>query len=104
MSKKVTAPVQTRNFTPEEVLELQEMHRLTTARQFEAAQVKANTALIPRGQEVAGELEAIARLLENAKHLWVTQKLAECGFPPGAKCSINLTTGEITETPETPTT
>ncbi len=85
-----------RNFTPSETLELQEMHRLTSARKFEAAQIKGNTALVPRGKEIAEETEAIARLIENAKNLYVSQKLIECGYRPNDKCSINLTTGEIT--------
>lgn len=89
-----------RNLTASEVLELQEMQRLVNARNFEATQVKANTALVPRGQEVANELEAIVRLLENVKNQWVSQKLTECGYDPGAKCSINLATGEVVLTPD----
>lgn len=92
----VTLPKEKRSFTPEECMELQELNRIANARQYEAAQVKGNTALIPRGQEVAAELEAIARLLDNARNMWIGQKLIECGYPPGAKVSINLSTGQIT--------
>jgi hypothetical protein len=94
----IIAPV-TRNLTPSECLELQEMQRLVTARKFEAAQIGGNTALVPDGQKVAEQIKAIAALLENAKNLWVAQKLRECGYSDGTKCSLNLTTGEIT--PET---
>src|SRR5882672_2454324 len=87
----------TRNLTPEECLHVQEMLRTVNARKFEAAQVKGNTVLIPRGQDVAAELEALARLLENTMNQHVSQLLATCGYPAGTKCSMNLTTGEITE-------
>jgi hypothetical protein len=93
---------QKRNFTPQEVLELQEMHRAVASRFWEAAQLKGNTALVPRGQEVLAELEALARLGENAKNQWVANKLQDCGYEPGTKCSINLTTGEIVEEHDTP--
>lgn len=84
-----------RSFTPEETMELQEMQRMVNGHKFVAAQVKGNTALVPRGKDVAEELEATARLLDNAKNGWVAQKLLECGYPEGTKCSINLSTGEI---------
>lgn len=93
------APVK-RNLTAEEALELQEMQRLVNSRKFEAAQVSGNTALVPDGQKVAQQLTAIAALLENAKNIWVAQKLLECGYENGTKCSINLTTGEIVLTNE----
>ena len=86
------------DFTPTEVMELQEMQRLVNSRKFEAAQIKGNTALVPKGQEVADQLEAIARLLENVKNGWVSGKLAEHGYPKDAICNINLTNGKITLT------
>jgi hypothetical protein len=95
IAKKGKIAVNKRSLSPEECLELQEMHRLARHKHFEAAQVKGNTALIPKGQEVAEQLEAIARLLENAKNMWVAQKLLECGYPEGTKCSINMTTGAV---------
>lgn len=81
--------------SPQQVIELAEMIRIVNARQFEAKQIKGNTALVPRGQEIAKEIEAIAVLLENAKNLWVQQRLIERGYPHGTQCSINLSTGEI---------
>lgn len=93
------APIK-RDLTPEETLEFQEILRIANGRTFEAAQVKGNTALIPRGQEVAAELDAIARLMVNAKNLWLSQKLLECGYADGTKCSINLSTGKITPNDE----
>lgn len=94
------APTPKRDFNPQEVVELQEMMRLINSRKFEAAQVKANTALVPRGKEIAEELEAIARLIENIKNQFVSLKLEECGYPNGTKCNINMTSGEITLTKE----
>lgn len=91
-----TEPViEKRNLTPEETLEIQEMQRLVSARRFEAVNIKGNTALVPRGQEIAAELEAIANLLENAKNHYISQKLLECGYKPETRCSLNLTTGEV---------
>lgn len=86
-----------RNFTPQETLELQEMLRICNARRFEAAQIKGNTAIVPRGKELGEEIEAIARLMENTKNFWVSQKLLECGYEANTKCSVNLSTGEIVE-------
>ena len=89
-----------RSFTPAETMELQEMQRLVNSRKFEAGIIKGNTALVPRGQEVAAELEAIARVLENSKNQWVAQKLLDCGYEQNTKCSINLSTGEIINEPD----
>lgn len=91
-----------RNLTPQECLQLQEMQRLVNSRKFEAAQVTANTALVADGQRVAQQLESIVALLDNAKNQWVAQTLLRCGYPEGAKCNINLSTGEIILTPHEP--
>lgn len=88
-----------RNFTPEETLQLQEMQRAFNARKFELEQIKLNTALIPRGQEIVKELEAILSVLENAKNYWVMKTFENCGYPNGTKCAVNLMTGKITLTP-----
>lgn len=71
------------------------MNRAVSSRHWEAAQIKANTALVPDGQKVAEQAEAIARLLENVKDQWLASKLTECGYPDGTKCTINLSTGVI---------
>lgn len=89
------APAPRRNFTPQETLELQEMQRTVSARQWEAAHIAGNTALIPDGQKVAAQTAAIAALLENGSRAWISAKLQECGYGNGVKCSINLNTGEI---------
>ena len=88
-----------RPFTPEEVLELQELHRLYAMRKFEAEQVKQNTLLVPRGQEVAEELAAIVRLLDTFKTQWISQKLTQLGYADLTKVNIDLMTGAITITP-----
>lgn len=85
------------NFTAHETLELQEMQRMVNARRVEAELVAGNTALIPRGQEVAKEIDALARLLDNNKNQWFSQKLREHGYPQDSQVQINLTTGEIVE-------
>jgi hypothetical protein len=101
MTKKEAAaklmPKPKTNFTPEEVVELSEMLRLMNGEKYKAAQVKANTALVPRGKEVAEELEAIARILENAKNGWMSAKMVEHGYANGESVTVNLTTGEITQ-------
>lgn len=81
--------------TEKELSELQELHRLAAARRVEANLVSQNTALVPRGQEVAKELDAQARLLEHYRNQWMTSKFVECGHEPGVVMNINLSTGEI---------
>ena len=73
IAKKGKVATNRRNMSPQEVLELKIMNDLVTARKFEADQVAGNTALVPRGQDVAKELEAVARLLDNAKNMRVSQ-------------------------------
>lgn len=88
-----------RNFYPSEITELQEMQRLVNGRIFELTQVKNNTALVPDGQKYIEQLEAIVQILNNIKGQWVSQKLVECGYEPGARLSINMISGEIVPTP-----
>lgn len=95
LKDKGVIPVEKRNFSPDEIVELQEMQRLVNSRRFEAAQVNGNTALIPDGQKVGEQLDAITRLLENVKNQYVSQKLVECGYGKDEKCNISLTTGEV---------
>jgi hypothetical protein len=97
MAKKANnGSTEPRSLTPDELIELQHLHRLTGARRFEAEQVKLNTLLVPRGQEVAKELEALANIWENFKNNWIAQKLTDCGYAQGQQVSIDLKTGEIT--------
>jgi len=95
-SRKLKKKLGVSNLTPEESLELNEMLRLVNSRKFEAAQVKANTALIPDGQKLGEQLEAVAIVLENIQRQWVAQHLLAHGWEDGTKCNINLNTGEIT--------
>jgi len=90
-------PTPKRNLNPLELRELNERIRLADMRAFEASLIAGNTALVPNGKEVAETFEAIARLMENAKNQWYTQKLVACGYLPGAVVNVNLNTGEITE-------
>lgn len=94
----IVSPIQPkRNLTPEETLEIQQMVHFVNGRKFEADVAKGNTALIPDGQKFASQLEAMATLLENEKTFHISKKLKECGYPDGARCSLNLSTGEIFE-------
>ena len=90
----IPAPTK-RNFTAEETLQLQEMLRAISIYKFVSSQVKGNTALVPRGKEVAEETDAVARVLENSKNLWVSQKLLDCGYAANTMCNINLSDGSI---------
>lgn len=92
---KVAPPPAPRKMTAQEVMELQELHRAASIWQFIGAQVKANSALVPRGQQFAEEAAAVGRLIANVKAQWISAKLLELGYPPDAKCSLDLMTGEV---------
>lgn len=93
-----------RNMNAQELLELQEMHRIVAGKILEANIIRGNTARIPKsgcfgargGKQVVAELDAIARILDEAKNSWIADVLAACGYPKGMRCDINLTTGQIT--------
>ena len=82
-------------------LELEELHRIALSYSLVAGQIAGNTALIPNGQEVAKQFEAIARLMQNTKDQILRQKVANMGFPSG-KVTVNIKTGEITPLPDEP--
>lgn len=85
-------------FDEKDLAELLELNRIAAAEKFKSIQIKGNTAMIPDGQKVAEQQEAIARLMENVKNNWVSSRLRELGCKEGAPVSIDLKTGEITET------
>lgn len=91
----VEAPKEPRAFTANEILEIQELHRVASAERFKATQVKGNTAMVPDGQKLAEQMDAIARLMENFKNNYISSKLAECGYTPSQKVNIDLKTGQI---------
>jgi hypothetical protein len=88
-----------RSLNPMEVEELHNLHRFVAMERFKAEQVKANTALFNTatrsGKEIAQELEMMASYLETFKQNWVNTKIAECGWPTGAKVGIDIKTGII---------
>lgn len=84
-----------RQFTPEEVLELQELQRFSQGFLFIAKQIQGNTALIPGGKDIGAQFDAIGRLLANTKQHWIEQKLRECGYSPEEKVSIDFRSGII---------
>lgn len=92
MKKEPKAP---RQFTPTEVKELQELHRLMSSFVFLGKQVLGNTALVTDGQKFGEQLEQVGRLLTNTKQHWISQKLAECGYATGERVNIDLVSGAI---------
>ncbi len=76
--------------------EFEELFRMATSYNFIASQIKGNTALVPEGQRVASEYEAIARLLENAKNQFIGQKLHKMGYPQTAQVKVDIKSGIIT--------
>ena len=84
-----------RNFTNNELFDFQELTRMVFTYRFLANQIKDNTALIPDGQKVMEQYEAIARLIENSKNQWIGSKLIEMGYPQGTNVSVDPKTGAI---------
>lgn len=87
---------QPRALTSDELMELRQLNLVVTSEKFKAAQVRGNTALIPRGQEVAAEMEAVAQLLEDTKGAWISAKLSELGYASNEPVTIDMLTGQIT--------
>ncbi len=81
--------------TKEERKALLEIAKITDSWVFVAGQLKANTALVPGGQKIAKQFEAIAELMKNTKETLLAQKLTQLGYPQGVGFNINLTTGRI---------
>lgn len=93
--RKGFLPATKRNLLPAECAQLMEMNRAINTRRWEIAEIKGNTALVPNGQELVKQLEAVCNLLETSC-LSITQTLLfKCGYPAGTKCDLNLSTGEI---------
>ena len=82
-------------FNEAELTELNALISLVACEKFKAIQIKGNTALIPDGQKYCEQQEAVARLMENVKQNWVSQKLTELGYEKGLNVQINGKTGEI---------
>lgn len=80
----------------EDRAEFEELQRIAITYSFIASQIKANTALVPEGQQVAQQYEAISRLMQNSKNQWMGQKLAALGYPKDVTVTIDVKTGIIT--------
>ncbi len=93
--RKWLLPPTKRNLLPTEALQVQHMQQAANNRRWEADVIKGNTALVPDGQKLAEQAEAIANLLEQSCQEFIANTLVKCGIAPGTKCSLNLTTGEI---------
>lgn len=89
-----------RNLNEAELKEFLALIDMVAVEKFKTIQIQNNTALIPRGQEVAKEQEAVSRLLENVKDQWMSAKLNECGVEQGVRVSIDPKTGEIKKVEE----
>lgn len=87
-------------FNKKDLAELIELNRLVASEKFKSIQIKGNTAMIPDGQKVSEQQEAVARLMENVKDNWLSSKLRELGIKEGKPVSIDLNTGKITENKE----
>lgn len=85
-----------RPMTAAELEHLRQLTRNIKWERFKADQVRTQTALVPRGQEVVAEIDAVVRVLENFKTQYIAQILHDCGYPQGAQCSIDLSTGVVT--------
>ncbi len=97
MKKNKVKTPKKRNLTKAELTEYLHLIQVCNVQSWKAGQIKANTALIPNGQEVAKTEEAIARLLENSKNNWLSYVLIQCGIPSGQSVNINSKTGEIVD-------
>ncbi len=78
-----------------ELAEIQEMCRIVAHEKWKAMHIKGNTALLPNGQELSRQAEALTMLLENEKNLFVSEKLASLGYDAGTPVSLDLKTGDI---------
>lgn len=87
-------------FSEKELAELVELNRIVASEKFKSIQIKGNTTMIPDGQKMAEQQEAVARLMENIKDNWLSSKLRELGCKEGKPVSIDLNTGEIMENKE----
>ncbi len=81
--------------TKEERTFLREVVKVADSWKFVAGQISINTALIPGGQKVAKQFEAVAKLMEQTKETMIANKLTQLGYPQGVGFNINLTTGRI---------
>lgn len=91
----VEAPPVRRNLNPEELREFVRMTELVNSQMWLTMLVAGNTALVPNGQDLAKQMEAVAKLALNAKNQWESQTLRACGVPVGQAVKINSETGEI---------
>lgn len=84
-----------KKLTRAELAEMKGIQQLATQERFKAAQVKANTALVPNARAYVNQTEAIAQLMENSLKAVLAQRLAQYGYPEGTKVRIDLKTGVI---------
>lgn len=81
--------------TEQELIELRALNDMYSKERYKAEQFKANTALIPGGQQYANQVDAGARILENCRNGYVANLFALCGFPQGSNLEVDLKTGRI---------
>lgn len=93
---KITAPKAKRNLTKQELKEATELLRAAQIFKFASLQVQGNTAMVTDGQKMGTIFGEIARLLDNAKNLWMIELLQQCGYTQGEKVGVDMDTGVIT--------
>lgn len=84
-----------RNLYPQELDEAQGLYRLVNGERFKWIQIKNNTALIPGGQKLAEQKEAIVKLLEEKWLEYLKNLLGRLGYPMGSNLSLDLRTGKV---------
>ena len=77
--------------------EILDVSRLAQSYRFIATHLKGNTALVPGGQKVLEQYEAMAKLIDGVKNSMVSQRLSQLGYPQGVNFTVNLKTGKITQ-------
>lgn len=82
--------------TEQELVELRELQRIAASEMLKANVIRGNTALVPNGQEVATQFEAVARVMSNYRDQFMASAFTRHGYKNGEPLSIDLKTGKIT--------
>jgi hypothetical protein len=86
----------------EQLEELREFNRLSKSLFLIQSLVEKNTLVVPDGQAEAKKWKAITDLVEQEKQNTMGVFLAQKGWQPNEKVTINIGTGRITEIPDEP--
>lgn len=75
--------------------ELQALNSLIKAEKFKRDQVKANTALVHKGQQYVETINGVITVLENAQANLVAKAVSGLGFPQGKPLEVDLNNGKV---------